>query len=345
MNQVLNCMYSVTLRSDGTSGWCNENYFYNGRLGVESSASYKNSFIGITIDSDSGYLANANTFSNVSIEAAAICIHVVYGAFNSFNRIRSEAAALVFKDENSSNWNYVNVSYGTTAAETVGPMDVVEGYLRNYQAFSMPVFDSEFLPSKSFSNDSYLWLGKDIAFMDANGVLRQVYKGVKYNDHLHITSRNMGVMVDTTNAKRFNVTAMPYNNLGWRVFVVCYDADGNYIDAGVKSNSNRAFGLSRGATISGVTCWVTGNTATGVSFFEVPDSCVRAFIGIIAATDICGFKILSDTPTNAIMGNQVANGLTSIPTCEGKAGDFCPSSAADSTVGWLYNGTEWVAIS
>lgn len=344
INTVHNCMYLITLRSDGTTGWCNENYFYNGRLYVNSGLSYSNSFIGITIDSERGYLANANTFENMSIEGAGICIHVIYGMFNKFNRIRSESATLVFKDENDSNWNYVNVSYGNVLVEASGPMDVIDGYKRNYQAFCMPVFDSGFLPSKSFSNDEQLWAGKDVCFMSAHGILRKLTSCVKYNDHIQITGKNIGVMVDTTRAKKFNVTAMPYNNSSWRVFVVCYDSNDEFITTGLKSNSDKSLYMST-STISSVSCWVTGSNAVGETFFEVPSGCVRAFIGIIAATDICGFKILSDHLTCTIIGNKLTNGLDSIPTCEGRSGDFCPSSAADNVLGWLYNGTEWVAIS
>lgn len=344
VNRVINCMYSITLRSDGTSGWCNENYFYNGRLTVASSASYKNDFIGITIDSEHAYYANANTFSNMSIEGAAICIYVVYGRHNTFTRIRSEAATLLFKDENGSNWNYVNVSYGNITAETSGVMDIIDGSQKNYQALSMPVFDSGFLPSKSFSNNSYLWVGKDICYMSDNGSLIQIYKGTKYNDRLNITSRNIGVMVDTSRVKKFSISAIPYQNTYWRVFVVCYDENGNYINSGLKSNPNKELTVSTTA-ISGVTCWITGSGAGDSTFVELPSNCVKAFMGIIVTTNICGFRIFSDQPYVPIIGNQVTNGLASIPTCEGKVGDFCPSSATDNVLGWLYNGTSWVAVS
>jgi hypothetical protein len=343
VNYVFNCMYSITLRSDGARGWCNENYFYNGRLSVQSGLSYSTNFIGITIDSEYGYMANANTFENMSIEGAGICIHVVYGSYNKFNRIRSEDATLVFKDENGSNLNYVNVSYGNTAHESVGVMDVVEGHMLNYQAFSMPVFDSGFLPSKSFSNDTWLFVGKDICSIGANGVL-QVYKGTKYNDHLHIQGRNMGVMLDTSLVKKFNITAMPYNNTPWSVFIVCYDANDDYIYTGLKYNPNRTFYLSNGGAISGVKCWVTGGASVGNTFFEVPSNCVKAFVGILGVSDVCGLRILSDLPYAKVIGNQVNNGLAQIPTCEGKAGDFCPSTAV-GTAGWYYDGTNWNAVS
>lgn len=340
-----NCMYAITLRSDGTGGWCNENYFYNGRLFVQSGLSYSNNYIGITIDSEHEYYANANTFENMSIEGAGICIHVVYGILNKFNRIRSEGATLVFKDENGSNWNYVNVSYGTTAHDISGAMDVVDGNLLNYQALSMPVFDSGFLPSKSFSNNDYLFTGKDVCSMGNNGSLIKVYKGTKYNDHLNIQGRNIGVMVDTSRVKKFNIVAMPYNDNPWSVFVVCYDENEEYITTGFKYNSNRSFYVSNGGAISGVTCWVTGSPAIGNTFFEVPSNCVKAFVGLTGVSNVCGFKILSDLPYATVIGNKVSNGLSQIPTCEGEAGDFCPSSAADNILGWLYNGTTWVPIS
>ena len=344
VNLINNCMTAIALRSDGTNGWANENRFEGGRLFVDSNMAFKNQWTGILIDSDHAYNANSNTFEKLSIEGAAICAHIVYGSFNQFENIRTEAATLAFKDENNSNWNKFYVTYGTTDAETVGAMDVIDGYQYGKYIINKLVYDTGYLPEKSFSNANYLFCGKELSYMNANGVLSQPYRATKHNDHLDITSRNIGVMLDTSIAKRFVFSSTSYNGASWRMFLVGYDSDGNYIASGVKSNVNRPLTVSTGA-ISGVTAWIVGSNSNVDTYFELPDNCVRAFVGIISTTATCGFKIYSDSSSGAIIGNQVANGLTAIPTCEGKAGDFCPSSAADSTLGWLYNGTSWVAIS
>lgn len=343
INLVLNCMYPLTLRSDGTSGWCNENYFYGGRLAVESSATYRHTFVGITIDSDYQYYGNANTFESMSIENAAVCVHVVYGNDNEFKRIRTEGATLTLKTENGSNWNHLQISHGNSASSLDGVMDVVDGGLTNYQAFSMPVFDSGFLPAKSFSNGSWCYAGPEVCFMKNNGALDLVYTGVKYNDHLKITSRNIGVMVDTTVAKSFHVMPLLYDTNTCRVGVVMYDVNGNVITSGLKSNSNNQMSVNT-SLISGVTCFL-GQVNTGISpYFTVPDSCVKAFMFIAMVDNVCGFRILSNSPYAQVIGNQTLHGLAAIPTCEGKAGDFCPSTAA-GIVGWRYDGTTWNAVS
>lgn len=342
VNFINNCMTAIALRSDGTSGWANENRFIGGRLVVDSNMSFRNQWTGILMDSDRAYSANANLFEKQSIEAAATCIHVKYGAFNVFDNIRTEAATLAFKDENASNWNQVYVSYGTTAAETVGAADFVDGYQFGAERLSKLVYDSGFIADRAASNANYMFAGRELAYMDSGGALMQVYKGVRYKDRIGIQSRNIGVMVDTTNAKRFMVTGTPYDNLGWRITIVCYDSDGNFIGTGVKSNSNKPLTMTTGA-ISGVTAWVTGSNATTETIFEVPDSCVKVFICFQGVAAICGFKVWSDKAASVY--SLVSNGLTAIPTCEGTAGDFCPSAAADGTLGWKYSGSAWVAIS
>ncbi len=340
-----NCI-GLDLATANTNGYCNQNIFHGGRFGEESGIGTGHARYGVRIKSLDGiyFLNNANVFYGPSFElrkseagsADAIPWLVVDGVHNYIYDARDEGNDLIFaRFQNGSFGNFATVSYESNP----NPAFSNEGdYSNNGVQFPLnllgdrsgqTIFESgavHKLACYANGSNTVNVPGLHIA-NSANTNIASSMNGFALNsNYLQIGSnRAIGILVDTSLAKRFLVQRDSETNNAGRLLVRCYDATGN-----VYTNSD-AFLPNYNPPFKFVTTWggVFGTTSDHRmdAIFQVGPNVKTIAVMCAVGSAPCrirSFKILSlDNSTAACYPGyeQVVAGAN-IGTAYPTTGDF-----------------------
>ncbi len=291
-------------------GWCNENNYYGGRFWCLSAITTLGR-VGIRIKSKDGtYLNhNNNNFYKPSFELGlnkdSIGFNVVDGTVNWVHQARSEGNDLTAKFENASSSNAVILGYNSASTQsrlntsTRGNNFVYLPDDNIYSMFANNLFMANNLPLiTNVSNGSGYIYTQGMSW-NVNGALSDITPvGTKANDYITVNSQPLGIMVDTSTAKRFMLDRKGLS--GGRVAVLCLDDTGTILTSAGSGHpyarGSSPAPLTYTASYGGV--YRTGSDALDSQFIEVGADVKKAFISIAegtAAAQISSFKLFTDS--------------------------------------------------
>lgn len=240
LGNILNNKISIDL-TNATNGWCNENLFLSGQIANWSDVYPTQNKIGVRITSQDKIYTNNNNnfFIKASFEfqgtSQKLPVLIEYGSQNGFLSCRSESGAAYFAQVlNNSTENYFDLGYTANQSEVILDQSL---YPANFlttrrtkflQETGNMVFLSGALHKKAVPYDAKNVNLADVAIFSGTSI-QKFGTGMTMNtDYLQVASgTGIGILVNTTNAKRFVVkrdTISPYDG---RVAIKCYDSSGN----------------------------------------------------------------------------------------------------------------------
>jgi len=227
--------YEVVL-SNENSGYVNQNNWYGGRFWVLTGITDSNRN-GITITSDDGsYLSNNNNhFYNPNFELGlsktSTGFTVVHGVSNYVHGCRSEGNDLVAKFQNASAANTVVMGYdiatSTAYSNTSSSSDnyVYTSTEMARLAYNKPVFVARDLAGiTNVYNGAGTYYTQGMSYNTNGNIGNTTATLTLKNDSIEISTRPVGVKVDTSTVKSFLLSRT--GTAGGRVVVACYDSNG-----------------------------------------------------------------------------------------------------------------------
>lgn len=367
------------------SGWSNSNTFIGGRLWVATNIGRNaQTRYGIVLRSNDGYLQNNNVFHGTSIElrrdaltdgAEAIPTLVENGRQNDFSKIRDEGNTVTLISRNDSFANKTTPLFTT-------PFGTYRNKVRDEGFFPTTVFkNNSHLPQEElgwlvYTSESLrnrLFMGSstgvssygDLALQPtANSVPSAIVTGIGLNENSVSIPTNVGVgvQVDTTRRKRFNIAIDYEGEAAGRLYIVCRDADGQIINTlGTVRISPRYgdtnindYGVSVSSFFGGSFAIPTGNH---------PDRDLGAIMQYIVLTEeikeiqlfivgyqtpalIKSFQVQSlDGQASIIPYRQLIHKVSSVSPSGSPdfSGDFVVSTTG-TRLGWKGVGSQWIEI-
>lgn len=341
------------------SGWCNENKFFGGRFYVATSDSFLSESVGILFTSERNYNNNGNTFYAPSLEGLNTCVKIDYGTYNRIYNARTENATNPLVTSGTSSKNIMTSLYGRSDEGTT-KHDDGNIYRSNWSEFrnwfTNVIFDSGNIDNMCASNATNVGMPKLLANWQGTvaPTLQASYAEISAKGCLTIKSgRNAGCLISCKNNKTFLVLPVTTGTYRWGFML--FDSNDDLIDMSVEANRpiittsgsrNVTFEQTSGHFSGGVISGTNSNVEFIVTF---PESCVKAFIGFAGygdpfelhrmtvkakETDVCYYGQNKDKPV-----------LSAIPTNTGNIGDIVFSTTPSTgNIGWMYDGTQWIAI-
>lgn len=301
-NQIGLDLTSVTAAA--VVGATNQNQFYGGRIDLNSAIGSGLSRYGIRLTTQDSAppninaIPNGNSFFAPSMElqltdaapGVAIPVLSVYGNINHIYDLRTEGnSSVAMRNENSSQDNIAEILFGSGTVQDAGD------HLNLVYQQENHIFD-QLATLIWHSGEVY----KTACYYDGAGLAIHVPKchiatsgganvlvaltGLTLNAaYLEIgTTRGLGVMVDTSVAKRFMVRRdMVSSANGGFLAIRCYDAAGTVITTAGLVDSQSYGALARDLTIYGGV-FIAGSASDGQYVFQVDDA-VKSIAVIIAA--------------------------------------------------------------
>src|SRR5699024_4252053 len=261
LGEVAHGLEQISLESkDG--GRCHSNKFMGGRLWAATNIGRNSATrFGVVLRSSDGYLQNNNTFDGTSFEfradvltggAEAIPIKIENGRQNFFKNIRDENNTVTAETYNNSFSNYVHCSFTTpfgtykTRVRDLGlfPTTVFSNGAHGPQEeLGWLVYDSVPLRNKMYSATSGVTAYGDLTLQNTSSSSPTTsLSGVTLNvNSVSIpTNAGVGVVVDSSKRKRFNVAVDYEGEFAGRLYVVAKnDTGGNLTDLGIVRISSR----------------------------------------------------------------------------------------------------------
>lgn len=287
----------------GAKGWNNENIYLNGNFAVWSNVNEGESRYGVLITSEDGsYLNNNNNVflkpsfelndkSLTSAKAESIPIVIEHGLNNSFEYVRNEGnGAYVARVMNNSNNNVISVAYGDAAIEDVSEFgnqvlrDVNDQFLAQFQlAYSFPL-----LERYTAQNQTRAFRG--MTFLDENGKELSSTTGdcIGLDGGFVSFGRGcvaLGVKLDTSSVKQFVIKRAASDDMGGRVAVKGFDAQGRQVDGRtapwIRGTSKNSFFYSE--NFGGV--YLSGADSSVPVYFDVNDKIKSIWVGVASGTN------------------------------------------------------------
>lgn len=253
LGRLNNCKYGLDFETV-TTGCVTENLLLGGLFSVDSDVNLSVSRYGVRIRSTPTELNNGNIFHKPSFEiglnitggAEAVPILISDGANNRFYDIRNEGnSALTVRTSGKSRDNYVSVAYSEAAGvfsatnmvddQGARPTTIIEpSWLQVFHRANRTVAHIPNLPTRIVQADNqpthnipglvFAYYTTDDWYQFRGGVTVTA-------DYLHITAATgIGLLMDTTRARRFVVDRSVVAGYGGRVVVRCYNAAGTQLD-------------------------------------------------------------------------------------------------------------------
>lgn len=334
--------------SDGVSGWCNENYFYNGRCIGYTGSLYQGNDYGITIRvNDSTHAPNALVFINWSLEYKLASLYGA-GFLNCvFENIRTENSTKAVDWGTGAVYNTVVISYGTTEATMTNPNNSV----RSLRA----VLSDELDHRAAGTGPLYKRTASNASYATGKGLYRVNDTGTVIEMLSHFTANEKGLKSDGSGCMGFLVNVHECK----RLKVICH-ATGTYRPYLVPFDRNGAF--LDGATIYAGTATMSQTTRSGIGKLYVtgddyaatktecviglPAAVESVFVGVWAKgvdTIIRDLEIFGKASVFEEI-SQPAAMLDAVPTEDG----FYPEQTVYKSTGgkkWVWDGSEWDEVS
>lgn len=257
-NVLLGFVYDNKIQIDCTSmdtnavGWCNENIFIGGRLGVGTSSNKAQNCYGVRITSQSStkYYSNNNAFFATSIEmqnasrtggAEGVPILIEYGNQNHFWGFRNESNnETLVRISNNSTENSVTTGYGSIDRSGVNdsslyPATYIESSRNRLQETARTFFNSGplHLAACYYDGATNIHVPRCHLYSSSNNSVNVYSNDLTLNANYLIVNatRGVGVFVDTRTIKRFVVRRDVESANPGRVAVRCYDSSGNVLNS------------------------------------------------------------------------------------------------------------------
>jgi hypothetical protein len=302
----------LTNDDDSGVGFCNQNTIFLGRVTVFSGVNQGLDRFGFRMNSvaSTPRECNSNSIfgggmemnaSDASGTARAILIN--YGIYNHFYGLRDENNDAPFMEtENAAEWN---IAYGvmenaSSAVRNDGDYDnnfVFASREEPYQRLGTIATTPEmaktaveydgagaiYVPGMSLRSSSSTSKFLGLSLITVGG------------DYLDIpASRGVGMMLDTSQCKRFTLTRDGVSGRGGRVTVMAYDSGGTQLTDGggghpyVVGVSGKTFSYTSANQSYG-----TGSDSDSEQFFSVGDDVKTAWVGIFGGTATARMRSLS----------------------------------------------------
>lgn len=339
------------------NGWVCENQYYGGNISCWTGFPQKGQSTGILLES--GRLYNANTFFCPCLEGLNVGVNVETGTNNLFLYVRTEATTTpytgsgdykVFNVFVPSVGNYPPVERGFNTIQ-----DLVDLYTASLNTL---VFDSGFLPANSASNADGTATAR--ACNGSFKVLGTTAGNVTVTkDYLQFAEGGtVGCVVDTSKQKEFLLRVNTADNTQYRACVVQFDSEGDEFYRAMwarhVSPTDRGgritIGGMAGSADAGVG-YVSKTLLTGDVLISFDADVKKAYIGVCDFSQethlkLTRFQVYAKGLTDYFtMGNEDYPVLSAIPTNTGFKGQFVKNAnPTASALGWVYNGTEWIAV-
>ncbi len=350
----------IKLNSKNTNGYCNENKFFAGRFAITSS-DVKSSSVGVLITSENNYMQNANVFYSPCMEGLGISVKIEKGVSNKFYDVRTEGTTTPFNiSGDACVYNYMTVTSGVNAnSKGVSVINSANIYEDAFEfllsKFTYTLFDSGNMYDSAVNNAAGLSCKGFVSVN--NGVVTKYAAGGSRDDVNKavtiVANKPLLVHVNTVANKEFLIGACA--DTSYRYYVLMFNSADNVISSTApKAYATGAYTVSSltktssGALKDG---YFSGANTTLPVILTVPQECVRACIGVIAAsasTPVTLRKIIIKSIYPDVLAETDASDnpiLSAIPTSTAKRGQIVINSDLTSaTYGWLYDGSQWTAL-
>ncbi|WP_312900193.1 hypothetical protein [Chryseobacterium taichungense] len=360
------------------AGWCNDNNSYGGRFWVASSVNPGKSRYGIVIKSEDGYKQNNNVFYKTSLElndeaakignpdGEAVPIIIENGRQNKFENIRDEGNAYTIKTLNDSFSNTVDTGFSSVFArynnrvkdEGSNPSTIYKTRTQSvHQELGWLIFNSGNLASsfQQFTSNTVTPINPDIIVQNAGstGPTASVSNITINADNVALGNNTigLGVRIDTSVRKRFNVVTNAVDNTVGRVSIICRDSGGNIINTDGLVKSSSRYTIVTTSNFGGGFAINTGtnpNKDVGniMQYFTVGEevkSISILFTFYDAAFSLRSFQVYSlDGYTNTIPYRNIHNKIASeVPVSTSFNGDFV-FDPTTTRLGWKRTPSGWI---
>lgn len=334
--------------SNGNSGWCNENYFKGGRLFNPSAATYKNNEVAIRITSDQTYKNNNNNFDSFCLEGNNKAIIIDYGSYNRFNNLRTENVTTLIECKNDSEYNIVNVGYGTSTYSETRPNGISGSKEQLYNLYNKVVYDSGDIEQNCASNDTKL-SAAHLYSMRTAGLVNYSYYSSFTNGVISLRNNAVvGAMIEFNDSDKTILIDTIVDPC--RIAIFPYNTDDEFIDEAPTTAGGATFSkYTSNPNVNNLPYWRTGGNSSDNLLVKLPDTTKRAFIGIQSASQGSNIKSLRLLTRNMAkthfigLNNDIHPVLDTIPTSTGQEGQIVLSS--DTTInGWIYKDSTWTEL-
>lgn len=339
-----NSKYFLLLQAENV-GWCNENYFYNGRFIGETGSLYQNSDYGITIEKVSGtHDPNSNHFINFCAEGSYCAVHVLnYSRENSFRNIRTEGCTYACNFEVNTLWNIYEQSYNAGIVINDGT---------NYVCSMSDIVKEEVSPfliattgnlaCNTASNTSAT--APNVYRVSDDGTVRGwIYPCDSVETGIKLRS-NQALIGFWINVKDNHVIKVfPQVTGNHRIMVVPFDENGAFMENVSIKHENAPFYKTQNSYVGKVYSMGTDLTTPKITFVKLDESIDSAFIGVsLESTDTIVHKIdLYGLPSNYEKVSSPLPMLSAVPTSNGYYINQTVYSSSENKK-WVWDGSTWV---
>lgn len=337
INDVSQFTVGITLRSDDTVSWVNENLFIGGRIWNNTSSLWTAYAFQLGETYQTHY-CNNNVFLKPNIEVTHCGFNIVRAASNRFIYYRCEGVSNVAIIDPSCENNEFLTGWGSE------PTVDARQYYRPYRKFvdlqrtptQIRLDDMAFHSAGSGSE----WSIENMFYLDGSGGLLETLPSAgNYSGE--------GTMIQANQAAVFRLTVYPldtsrmvhfnFKSSGGRAAFKFFDTNGTEITTFDEFQSQTA----GTGTVGSDTVNTFGNKKDGYNII-IPATCTEMWIGIYATSNIYveSFCIFTDAVINMIEHKPE---LASAPTRNGKhVGQTVYKKTGGG--GWRWNGSAWASF-
>lgn len=359
LNRLLNNKYSLECTDNNNlgTGWCNENIFIGGRLGNYSNVNPTLSRYGVRIKSQNGnYLNNNNYFLKTSFELGVptsgevIPVLIENGIQNEFKRFRNEGNSAIFaRIKNNSTDNIFESGYGHANIEDLSNFPAtLSAESRNLVQRDVDslVFLSGSLIEKAipYNSSGAMNIGGIFCASAANTNISKSQTSITVKDrYVSIpTNRGIGIRLDTHEAKRFLVKKDVSLEKPGRVWIRCYNSNGELLaDPTIKyvkgaSNNNTLYATSFGGS------YTEGIDSINPFYFVLSEE-VKKIDVLFQNCDLRNFAIYTDKNKKSTAYNPLTSETESLAAEKPTTGVWFKGKkvyndgvlASGTPVGWI----------
>lgn len=338
---VANSKYFLLLQAEN-AGWCNENYFYNGRFLGETGTLYKGADYGITLELVSGnHILNSNHFQNFCAEGSYCAVNVLNGRENSFNHFRTEGCTYNSMFAVGTLWNVLFISYGLDSNIDNGTNAVIFMSEQVKDKINVLVASSGSLAGISASNGTSVTAPRIYNVWHTSNVLPSIYNGVA--NALGISRKGqlkMGFLVNVENNRALKLSIHVTGD--HRCAVVPFDENNEFVEDATIKVGDSSMSKAENSIIGKY--YIEGVNVSGSReiIVKMSENVKTAFIGVVLMSDdsILHRLDLYGKTSNFEVGYSPLPILSSVPTSDGY---YINQEVYknDGSVKWVWNGSSW----